>query len=106
MSPAHALRLSGAACLAACVAGAAAARPLSNAEFAEEVRTLRSTLAGSPAAVEQAARLCANLPTHRARDEPACVALQRHVRAAGEPRTAPGVSITLGPLTLSVKGTA
>jgi hypothetical protein len=79
------------------LATAAAAVPISNEAFAGKVRTLRQQMAGDAAAVARAEVLCSHLPPHRAADEPACLALRLHQRAAVAEATAGGNGL-VGPM--------
>lgn len=101
--------LAAATLLGTALCGGALAAPLSNAAFAEQVASQRATFDRSAEAVTRAARLCAHLPAHRAVEEPACVALGLHLRAAAAretPATAapakPGLSIAIGPVQLTL----
>jgi hypothetical protein len=70
--------------LAAGVNGAAQAVPMSNQDFAAQVRAWRGQMAASESVLGQAALLCTNLPSHRAVEEPQCVALRLHLRSRAQ----------------------
>lgn len=78
--------------LAAGVIGAAQAVPVSNQDFAAQVRAWRGQLAASESALGQVALLCNNLPAHRAVEEPQCVALRLHLRAQAPTQALPGAA--------------
>jgi hypothetical protein len=77
----HASKRIGAVALSA-ISLSASATSLTNEEFANQVRTLRSQMSGNEAVVKDALTFCPFLPRHRAVEEPKCVALQGHLRAS------------------------